>query len=422
MAETPSPPPSPYAPGIIAEERTPPRPAGRAVVFLLATFLMTLVTSAPFWWGWAMNSSVVSTYGRGLRDWYFPITTAAGLLILLWAYLSDRIPVWGTRREGYVLLCGLTTSIIWLALALLGRNDVAWIAAVVLVGIVTSVSRAAINGALAEIGRRRAATGRLAAADIGLTRLALLVASPLAHVFVSAPLAVTAGIGAGLSLALVLVIITLSDDGTRSQDPAPAAAVTIPTFLRSRTFWSSATVLALAGVGTVPWEIITPRIAKTWGSVEYLGWVWIDYGPSIVAAIGYLFLCRRVAFRRVLRFALFAQGLALFLFKGSLQTGDQGSVVIGALVLAVCDGFVNVALFDLALRAAPRGREAFGAILVAGFGSFFQTLKSTGGRTLGMPVGAAALLAAAATIAAAIAVSLLPRPLVETRDGERAPA
>jgi MFS family permease len=422
MAETPSPSPSPYAPGIISEERTPPRPAGRAVVFLLATFLMTLVTNAAFWWGWAMNSSVVSTYGRGLRNWAFSITTATSALILLWAYLSDRIPVWGTRREGYVLVCGLTTSITWLALAFLGHNDIAWVAAVVVVGLASSVSRAAITGALAEIGQRRAATGQLSAASLGLARLALLAGSPLASLFMAAPVAVPAGIAAGLSLALVLAVITLSDDGTRSQDARPAAAVTIPTFLRSRSFWSSATVLALAGFGTVPWETITPLVVNTWRSAEYRSWAWIDYGPSIVAALGYVFICRRVPFRRVLRFALFGQGLALFFFKGSLQTGDHRSVAVAAVVLAICDGLVNVALYDLALRAAPRGREAFGAILVGGLGSFAQTLKSTIERRLDMPVGAAALFAAAATIAAAIAVSLLPRPLIETRDGEHAPA
>jgi len=422
MAETPSPPPSPYAPGIISEERTPPRPAGRAVVFLLATFLITLVTSAPFWWGWAMNSSVVSSYGRGMRDWAVSITTAAGALTLLWAYLSDRIPVWGTRREGYLLLCGLTSSITWLALALLGPNDIAWVAAVVLVSVVTSVSRVAITGALAEIGQRRAATGRLSAANVGLARLALLVASPLASVFMAAPLAVSAGIAAGLSLALVLAVMTLSDDGTRSQDPHPAAAVTIPTFLRSRTFWSSAIVLALAGLGSVPWQNIAPRIAKFWGSPAYLNLASLDYGPAAVAAIVYLFVCRRVALRKVLRFALLAQGIALFFFKGSLESGDQGALAIGALVLAVCDGFVSVATFDLVLRAAPRGREAFGAILLGGVGSIFQTLKSIGGRSLGESVGVAALLAAATSIAAAIAVFLLPRPLVETRDGEHAPA
>jgi len=424
MAETPSPPPSPYAPGIISEERTPPRPAGRPVVFLVAIFVVGLMTSAPIWWAWAMQSEAVSTYGRAMRNWFFVITSAFSLLIVLWAYLSDRVALWGTRREGYLLLCGLTMSIIWVVLAVLGADqDIAWMVGLVVIGAVTSVSRAAITGGLAEIGLRRAATGRLSAANIGLGRLAALVASPLAGVFSSAPMAVTAGIAAGLSLILVLAVITLSDDGSRPQDPAPVGdAVTIPKFLRSRTFWSSVAVITLAGLGTVPWEIITPRVAFESLGLLRFNLAWMDEGPTIVAAVGYLFLCRRVILSRILRFAFFGQGLALFVFKGSLQTGDQGTVLVAALVLAICAGFVHIALFDLALRAAPRGREAFGAILLGSVGTLTHTLKSTFERVRDTPAGAAALLAVAATIAAAIAVSLLPRPLVETRDGERAAA
>jgi len=44
--------PSPYTPGIIGDERPPPRPAGRAVVFLVATFVMAIVTS-ELWQEWS---------------------------------------------------------------------------------------------------------------------------------------------------------------------------------------------------------------------------------------------------------------------------------------------------------------------------------------------------------------------------------
>jgi hypothetical protein len=81
MAETPS--PSPYSPGLISEERAPPRPAGRAVVLLASTFVMTLVTTTPFSWAWARRSTIVSGHDRSMLDLFSRASVVAGLLILV---------------------------------------------------------------------------------------------------------------------------------------------------------------------------------------------------------------------------------------------------------------------------------------------------------------------------------------------------
>jgi hypothetical protein len=420
----PSPSPSPYAPGIISEERVPPRPAGRPVVFVLATLVMTLVTTTSFWWGWARRSTLVSGHARSMLNLFSRAAWVSGLLILVWAYLSDRVSLWGTRREGYLLLCSLTMAITWVVLAVLGTQDIAWLLAAVEFGVATSVARAAVTGGLAEIGQRRAATGRLAASNVIAARMAVLAAAPLAAVFGFAPLPVTAGIAAALQAGLVILIITLSDDGTRPADGPAITPVTIPQFLRSRTFWSVVAFLFVAGLATVPPEPLASRVWATQaGGVRALSVKlrWIHGAATVLGAVAYLFLCRRAALRTLLRIGLFAGAVVLIAFERTLQSGSQGAVDIAVAAIAACDGIVIVACFDLVLRAAPHGREAFGAILMGGFPVFAGSLVSSFADTLEASASGAVWFAASAAIAAALAVSLLPRPLVTTRDGERAP-
>jgi hypothetical protein len=426
MAETPSPPPSPYAPGIISEERAPPRPAGRAVVFIVATFAMTIVTAMAFWFPFAEGSTVAGGHDDSMLGLFINVSTASGALILLWAYLSDRVALWGTRREGYLLLCGLTTAITWLALAVLGRNDVAWVPAVVVLGVASTATRAAVMGGLAEISRRRASTGRLAAANIIAAQTASLVAGQLAAMVCAGPLPVAAGIAAALSLAVVVLIITLSDDGTQpGADPAGGAPVTIPQFLRSRTFWSAAAFLSIAGLATMPHETILWRVwAAHSSTIEATSWrlTWLQNGTVIATAVGYLFVCRRLPLRRLLRIALFAYALVLIAFERILHWGGLAALEGAVGAVAACDGLVYVALIDLVLRAAPRGREAFGAILLGGFPAVAAMLVTTLARTRDPSAASMARFAAAAALAACLAVSLLPRALVAPRDGERAAA
>ena len=70
----------------------------------------------------------------------YGVGNAAGLLTLLWAYLSDTVPLWGTRREGYVMFASLLTALGWIALAFGSSAVAAWIAAAVLFGLLESVT------------------------------------------------------------------------------------------------------------------------------------------------------------------------------------------------------------------------------------------------------------------------------------------
>lgn len=232
-----APSPSPYAPGIIADEKLPPRPAGRPAVFLAAAFIIAIVSSEWLSGLWLESGDLDVAIERGKLTLLNMVGFVPGLLILLWAYLTDAVPVWGTRREGYLLLTGLMMALVWLVLVFTSNHFAVWVVAAVQLNLGASVSRAAIVGALAEIGRRRAATGRLTAGYIGLNQLAALVA-PLLVVFISSML---------ISMSTVLENIL----------PIPTAYVT--------TFAAGAAVAGAIAVSLLHGTIVEPREGRLAG-------------------------------------------------------------------------------------------------------------------------------------------------------------
>jgi MFS family permease len=403
--------PSPYAPGIIADERTPPRPAGRAVVFLVAAFVMAVVTSGPLWNEWIGRSLQLTGRGPETLGLIYGIGSAAGILTLLWAYLSDAVPLWGTRREGYVILTGMLTAIAWIGIAVASSAIAAWIVGAALLGLLASVSRAAVLGALAEIGQRGSSTGRLAAAYAGVAQIGVLAATPLSLTWTYAPfpLPLTAGVAAGLCLAVVAVAATLSDRASPSPHPR-VESIRLRAFFRSRPFGTSACVLACAGIAAMPRELLKKQSEHLYG--PYLAW-WSSLTVPALVILGaavYLLACRRVAFGVLLRATLFGKALAL------VALASPGANDLAFIGFSVAETVADVALFDLALRVAPRGREAFGTVLlfglprVAGAVAYglegvFQT-SAREGAAFGAVVGVLAVLA----------VSLLPPEITGTKD------
>jgi len=403
--------PSPYAPGIIADDRPAPRPAGRLSVFLVAAFVSTVVASGTLLFERAEQAE---TDGGTKRMVFLSIAAGAPrLMMLLWAFLSDRVPLWGTRREGYVLFTALLAPIAWLLTTLGGDRFPAWVVAAAVFGAASSISHAATSGALAEIGQRRAATGRVAAAFLAVAQLGVLATYGLSAASELTSPWIATGAAIGLSLAVVALIIVAPEEG--AAPPAPATRPSIPRFLGSRAFWSSLAVCALAGAATVPKELfVEPRPAEE-GAAIY-GWLapWMVHAGFIGAAAIYFLVCRRVRFGILLRVALAAKAIALVAYP--LAAGSE-LASIAFLARAAANGLLSIALLDLALRVAPPGREAFATILLASVTGVLIFVTNSIASALKIPESRISTVAAAAAIAATIAAMLLPSRFVEGPDG-----
>jgi hypothetical protein len=144
---------------------------------------------------------------------------------------------------------------------------------------------------------------------------------------------------------------------------------------------------------------------------------WTTHALEVAAAAFYLLACRHLRFGLLLRLALLADAAALAVHALVSRGWDLSLVDPALMVRAIGDGLADIALLDLAMRLAPRGREAFVAILLAGIPKLVASMSAPIIVDMNASLPHAAMFATAAAIAAAIAVSLLPRPIVEARDG-----
>jgi hypothetical protein len=383
-------------------------------VFLIATFAMTVVGSGRFVLERAEEAAAAA--GTKKPSFLYAAASAPHVLLLLWAFLSDRVALWGTRREGYVLFTALLVPIAWLLTVLPGDHHALWIVAALLFGTASAVARAAPPGALAEIGQRRAATGSLSAAFIAVAQLGVLASFALSTASELLSPWITFGVAIGLSLAVVLLVITAADEGTAPSPALPPGAPrpSIPRFLGSRAFWSSFAVCVLAGAATVPNELLVNPQKTSEGAAASLA-PWMIHVCFIGAAASYFVGCRRIRFGVLLRVTLTLKAAALLLYP--FVDGGSGGASIAFLVRATANGLLSVALLDMATRVAPPGREAFATMLLAGVTTVVITMSNALEASLGIPSLPVSGFAAGAAIAAAIATLLLPRRFLETADG-----
>jgi MFS family permease len=415
LADAPS--PSPYAPGIISDERLPARPAGRAVPFLVAAFAMTTLADG-LWQLKITSGDAAKFYSRiiGRADLIPGIRQLAGLPILLWAYLSDRVSLWGTRREGYLTLAIVTIAVAWLIVAAAGQPLV-WVAIAALLGLATSFGRVAIYGAIAEIGRRRAATGLLAGAYLILSGLGGLAVVPVLApiLYLSMSIWISAGIAAGLALAVVVLVTIMSGDHVATTASAPEPTLGIPRFLRSRVFWGALALFTCSDLATVPELLVRAAHGDANGTSMRF-----SPHPAITCgvALAYLGICRRLSVGPLLRAVLLVKAgtfAALALTAGGTSAATLDLLLI---VNATGEALTLIALLDIALRAAPRGREAFGVVLLTGLPNLLTSFPlSLAVARSASPLPGIAWFVTGAAIVAAIAVGLLPREIRQGRDG-----
>jgi len=143
-------------------------------------------------------------------------------------------------------------------------------------------------------------------------------------------------------------------------------------------------------------------------------WLWVPVIPVAAAGI-YLLARRRLRFAALLRLALAVKALALVLFGLAFRAGAD-ETTLQLIAPTAGDALATIALIDLAMRAAPRGREALGFILLSGFPGVVNGLFGSATLMLRASVAGVAWFGAGAAVAAIAAVSLLPRTVTSETD------
>jgi Na+/melibiose symporter-like transporter len=200
----------------------------------------------------------------------------------------------------------------------------------------------------------------------GLEGVMSLVAGPLGGLLAAAPFAWTAGTGALVVGVVVPVTLTLYREprgAVRDAAVWAAAGKQLRNIVRSRPMWMTSILLFLVylapGLQT-PLLFYQQDVLKL--DVRFMGILQFVGGAGVLGGSAvYLWLCRRLPLRLTLIGGILVNASSALLYL-AYRTSTA------ALIIETTVGFVGVMgtlpLYDLAVRATPRGSEGFGYALM----------------------------------------------------------
>jgi predicted MFS family arabinose efflux permease len=376
-----------------------------------------------------LNETQFSMF-TAVSDWAWYIKPAFGLL-------SDRVPLWGSRRRSYLILMGTTLLGTWVGLALAPSYRYGpLLGALAMSAMALAFMNTVTSGLMAELSRVSGASGRLNSLRQLASQGAILIAAPLGgwaseHWSFQQVTAGAAVVALALLLGTLLLVRERRIPAAEEKGVAAArtdrvedgeAAPTLWTALRSRAIWLALGFILLVelapGLNTplIYYQQDVLHFEKTlFGKIDLVGAV-----AAIVAALAYARLCQKRSMRWVLPVVLVVHAVATLSWM-ALKTPDSALAIKALTGLTVT--LSNLVIFDLATRAAPRGVEGTVlALLFAGINIALRASDMFGAylhHVLKWSFPSLVLLNAGTTLLAVLLVPLLPRELVARRDGDR---
>lgn len=350
--------------------------------------------------------------------WY--IKPLAGLF-------CDAVPLFGTRRRAYLILMGILGCAGWLSFNWMHTYEQFMIATLLLNSVMV-VASTVVGGLLVETGQTGGMTGRLSSLFNGTQNASVVIASYAGGLLATVAFIYTAGIGAACLLALVpLAWFLLHEEQNYTVDTEvwSQAWEQLRVIIRSKTMWWAAGLLLLVFVAPGYGLVLTYYQSQVLHFTKpQIGFLQALMGiGGVVSAALYATFCKR--FRLL---PMIYWGIVLNAVGGLLYVGYHS--FHAALFIDTANGFLCylgiMPLFDLCVRATPKGSESFGWALlmsVYNIAIFF----------LGQPIGSwlyvvwhhdlakVALVNTAFSLVALALVPFLPKILTDTREGDPVP-
>jgi Na+/melibiose symporter-like transporter len=289
--------------------------------------------------------------------WFFkPI---AGLL-------SDSVPLFGTRRRHYLILCATLAAVFWLALGPLSHGYALLLMALVTMNAALVVASTVIGGLIAEKSREYGSAQRLVSARGFVEGACVLLAGPLSAWLAGMPFESAVFVGAAIAFSVVPVAFfwLVEPRVARVQRAVLYEGLNeLKTVARSRTVWLAGLfLLCISLPQTFPTTLYFHQTTTLKFAVGDIGYLNAASGVgSLLAPALYLLFSRRLAPRRLLAVAVAAGaiGTAIDLFYASygvaLAIHLAGGVLFNVSFLAV---------MELAVWATPPGAAAMGFALL----------------------------------------------------------
>jgi predicted MFS family arabinose efflux permease len=339
--------------------------------------------------------------------------------------MTDSIPLCGTRRRHYLLFSLVATGIGWIVLSLVPRTY-GWMLPVytlMYVGVVFTSST--LGGVMVEAGNRFRAAGRFTSQRVAMFKLAEITGGPLGGWMATFPFVVPACLGALLHLALAPFLMRYLPKEPKATLDSSAWKEIVrqgKVLVSSRTLLGAAAMIFLLAASpgmNTPLFFYQTNVLRFEG--PFIGLLApVGALGGMAAAAAYYPLCRRFNLRTLVAasIVLHALGGLTYLAYHSHQSAIVISIIAGA-----CNTLAMLPVYDIALRATPKGSEAIGYAVMMSMWNLTNALSDIVGAYIFEWVGRSLTpliwIDAVSTLAVIVAVPFMPRAL-STRESELA--
>lgn len=289
--------------------------------------------------------------------WYFK--PLAGIL-------TDAFPILGSRRKTYLLVSAAFATLVWIAIAFTPHRYVPLLWMSLLLSVFMMVASTVVGGFMVEAAQARGTSGRLSSVREATQRVVTVIVGPTSGFLASIAFVWVAGISGAVIFLLIPIAWVLMREPrvhVESEKVIANAAAQLKNIARARTLWAAAGLTLLVyiapGFATALFYRQQNELHMTTQAQGFLGLIAGVCG--FAGAFCYAWSARR------LNLAVLLSGSLSLLAVITLGFLFYHSVIV-AQALAAVGGFsgalVEIALFDLAVRATPGGSEGLGFALM----------------------------------------------------------
>ncbi|MBV8118414.1 MAG: MFS transporter [Alphaproteobacteria bacterium] len=338
--------------------------------------------------------------------------------------LTDAFPLFGSRRQSYILISASLAALSWLALIVTPHDYRDLLLVVIVINTFMMIASTAVGGFMVETAQATSGSGRLTAIRQFIQQACLVINGPAAGYLASIAFGWTAAACGGIMFLLVPVTIRFLREQKRrlnSREVLDNARAQLVNIASARTMWAAAGLMALfyiaPGFATA---LFYKQQNELHFSTQTQGFLQLIAGAcGILAAVGYGILCRRLNLRKLLVWCMLAAtGANLgYLFYSSL---GRAQAVEGLNGLGYT--LAELALMDLAVRSTPAGSEGLGFSIMISVRNMALFGTDWFGASLldryHLSFASLVIANSATTLLAVPLVFLLPRLIVARKDAE----
>lgn len=337
--------------------------------------------------------------------------------------VCDGLPLFGSRRRNYLLLSTLLSGLLWLAIALVPPAFAPLVLMATLMNIALVFVSTVSGGLLVEGGHAFQATGRLSALRVIAMNIASL-GVPVGAFIATRAFGISA-MAAAIPLFLVcaFTFFFYREDRVARPDPKiwKGIAAQLKIAVRSRALWATAGLLFMVqfapGFYTPLMFYQTNDLHFTENTIGVL--TLVDAFAGIAGAFCYGYFCQRFELRPLIYASVLLTALISLLYLGY---NDFKSALLIEAAYFFAYALVQMPLYDLAVRATPKGSEALGYSIIISVWNWGLLCSDLLGSELyenwHFSFKQLVWVNAVTTLVVLVAVPFLPALLVDRREGE----